>query len=540
MIKLTYAVYGMETEADETRLCEALKAQYPTLNVSASYPCATLTVMREGEDSTDFDEELHGFCQGLGYSLRIPAISAQSFTPRPAKTQKSNGVPTSIFVATVCAVLVFAIMFTFTFTSGYYNGKIRDLLLDRDDIIISGTVGDSDSDYTELELLRKLFAAYSVHDLNDEEIMTNILKAYVASTGDVYAAYYTAEELEQLFQDSAGEMVGIGVSVVNTLVPISGVSYNLLTVITAYEGSPADEAGILPGDILYSLVNDEGETVYVDAVGQTQAINMIRGLEGSEVTLTVLRPTGSESYEQFSFTMERRAIETHSVEYHVSHADSKIGIVKISEFDLTTPTQFQAAMDALIARGCDKFIFDLRNNGGGDLQSIKAVLSTMLQIGDPIIYTVDKAGNEEVDVVEEMNFSDEYASCNISAEDIGKYRGYDMVVLTNKYTASAAELFTAALRDYDIATQVGVTTFGKGCMQSILDLSYFGVKGGLRLTTAWYLPPCKESYHDIGIVPEGGEVELDGSLIEKYGNVYLIPDEEDNQLAAAIEAVLAK
>ena len=158
-----------------------------------------------------------------------------------------------------------------------------------------------------------------------------------------------------------------------------------------------------------------------------------------------------------------------------------------------------------------------------------------------MIYTVDKEGNEEVDVVKVVKYSGYFESCSVTAEDIGKYRGYDMVVLTNEYTASAAELFTANLRDYDIATQVGVTTFGKGCMQTILDLSYFGVEGGLRLTTAWYLPPCKETYHDIGIVPDPeNEIPFDQTLLEKYSNVYLIPEDEDNQLAAAIDLLLGK
>jgi carboxyl-terminal processing protease len=129
-----------------------------------------------------------------------------------------------------------------------------------------------------------------------------------------------------------------------------------------------------------------------------------------------------------------------------------------------------------------------------------------------------------------------YASCNVSKKDIGKYRGYEFAVLTNEYTASAAELFTSNLRDYKLATLVGVTTFGKGCMQSMYNLSYWGVEGALKLTTAWYLPPSGENYHDIGIKPDI-EVMLDESLIEEYGNVYLIPDDKDPQLMAAVDAL---
>ena len=540
MIKLTYAIYGMNSDADQARLEEALAAKYPTMRISVSYPCATLSVTREGEGSNEFDEELHAFCEKQGFSLQIPAVSTRHVTVRePRKKKEHGGIPVAVFIASLCAVLVLSILLTYTAAAAMFGEKLRDLYLSGNGPLISGTVDDGS--YDDLDVLREIFAAYSVHELNDEEMVTAVLKSYVAATGDVYAAYYTQEELDELYADDSGEMVGIGVSVVNTQVPINGVNYNLLTVITTYKNSPAIEAGIQPGEIIYSLIDDQGETVYVDAVGQTQAINMIRGLEGSEVTLTVLRPEGKDSYTPIELTMTRRAIEMHSVEYRVCHADDKIGIVEISEFDMTTPTQFCEAMDALIEQGCDKFIFDLRYNGGGDLQSIEAVLITMLQAGDPMIYTVDKAGTEEVDVVKEVEYQGYFASCSVKENQIGMYRGYDMIVLTNEYTASAAELFTANLRDYNVATQMGVTTFGKGCMQTILDLSYFGVEGGLRLTTAWYLPPCKESYHDIGISPaEENQVALDEALIEKYNNVYLIPDEEDNQLIAAIEKLLEK
>ena len=539
-MKLTYAIYGLNSEADETRLIETIKLAYPSLDVSASYLCATMTIRMENEGEQSFDEQLKALCATAGFDLQLPPTKSQEPNIKKKKPKSGKGtVPVAVFVASLCAVLVLSVLLTYTFTTGMFNSKLRELYLSGNGTLISGSV--EKDEYQELDLIRELFDAYSVYDLDDEEMMTSILKSYVAATGDIYAVYYTAEELEELFTDDSGEMVGIGVSVVNTLVPVNGVEYNLLTVITTYKDSPAAEAGIQPGDIIYSLIDQNGETVYVDVVGQTQAINMIRGLEGSEVTLTILRPEGDETYTPMTLTMERRAIETLSVEYSISSADQTIGIVTISEFDMTTPTQFKQAMDDLIGQGCDKFVFDLRYNGGGDLQSIEAVLSTMLQAGDPMIYTVDKEGNEEVDVVKVVKYSGYFESCSVTAEDIGKYRGYDMVVLTNEYTASAAELFTANLRDYDIATQVGVTTFGKGCMQTILDLSYFGVEGGLRLTTAWYLPPCKETYHDIGIVPDPeNEIPFDQTLLEKYSNVYLIPEDEDNQLAAAIDLLLGK
>lgn len=542
MQKQIYAIYGLKSESDEQMLLEELAPAFPDYKFAVSFLCATLTVTAEQVLLENEEQQIAAICEARGFSLQMPA-TIQPVSDKEKNARRSpkegGGIPPAIFIAALCAVLVFSVLFTYTFAASSFNAKLRDFYLNHGSTIISGTVEDSTNE--ELDLLRSIFDLYSVHELDDEALKIAVLKAYVNATDDDYAVFYTGEELEALYTDDSGEMVGIGVSVVNTDVPINGVEYRLLTVISCYKGGSAYEAGIMPGDIIYSLLDENGDVVYVDAVGQTQAINMIRGIEGSEVTITILRPVDAESYEPITLTLPRRTVITHSVEGRVCYADPTIGIIKISEFDMTTPPQFKETMNELIKSGCNQFIFDLRYNGGGDLQSIEAVLSTMLQVGDPMIYTVDKDGNEEVDVVRVVEHTGRYEGCTVTPKDIGIYRGYDMVVLTNQYTASAAELFTANLRDYDIATQVGVKTFGKGCMQKILDLSYFGIDGGLRLTTAWYLPPCKESYHDIGIIPdEENLVEMDETLFETYHNVYLIPDEEDNQLTAAIQVLQSR
>jgi carboxyl-terminal processing protease len=195
-------------------------------------------------------------------------------------------------------------------------------------------------------------------------------------------------------------------------------------------------------------------------------------------------------------------------------SDPTIGILKISQFDLTTPEQFHTAMDDLIARGCRSFIFDVRYNPGGNLESIKAVLSTMLEEGDVLISTVYKNGVSDVEYVEEViQTRDGYEGCSVAKDDIGKYRGYSFAVLTNQYTASAAELFASDLRDHKLATLVGQTTYGKGCMQYNFDISYFGVEGALRMTVAWYQPAGGENYHDVGIPPDI-EVEMDVDVLK--------------------------
>lgn len=395
----------------------------------------------------------------------------------------------------------------------------------------------SDSAFPELDLIDYFFEQLSVLDLDRDKLVTAILKAYVEATGDIYAAYYTEEELKAMTADNQGELEGIGVSVVNNVVEHNGQKYNVLTIISVFNNSPALAGGLRVGDHVYAVFDGEGNPHTVDELGHDAAITHIRGAAGTKTRLVILRHGENGTFTAHEFEIERQKIMTESVTGRVSEQDPTIGIVKISQFDLTTPLQFKRVMDELIGKGCQKFVFDVRNNPGGDLASIEAVLSMFLNEGDVMIQTVYKDGMSEVDKVGVVTHTDpSYSSCDVTREDIGKYRNYRFAVLTNEYTASAAELFTSNLRDYELATLVGNTTYGKGCMQSTYNLAYWGVSGGLKLTTAWYLPPSGENYHEIGIVPHI-EVNMDKSLIEQYGNIYLIPDSEDPQLIAAIQAL---
>ena len=243
--------------------------------------------------------------------------------------------------------------------------------------------------------------------------------------------------------------------------------------------------------------------------------------------------------------VQRAKVKTVSVTAKTSIRDAKVGIVSISQFDLTTPTQFKECMDSLIESGCDKFVFDLRNNPGGDLASVVAVLSTLLKEGDVVLSTKDSSGDTEITKVKPLNYSlsSGYSSCSVSKSDIGKYRGYKMAVLVDGNSASAAELFTSALRDHELAQIVGVKTYGKGSMQSIIDLSYYNeigkdpiYFGALKLTTKLYFPPCGIGYDgNIGIEPNY-PVELEGIAAETH--FYKLTEDIDNQLQKAVSILI--
>ena len=289
---------------------------------------------------------------------------------------------------------------------------------------------------------------------------------------------------------------------------------------------------MLPGDKITYIGIGEDRIAVAD-VGFTIALDMLRGVEGSIAEFTVERD-GKE----IEFAIERKKVTMVSVSHHVYVREGeKIGIVEISEFDLTTPLAFEAAIEELLDEGCKYFVFDVRNNPGGDLASITAVLSYFLNEDDIVIRVSDRNGNMSQSSIKPQTYVGNYAGCSIIKSKIGQYKGLNCAVLTNENTASAAELFSAVLKDYDISFTVGTTTFGKGTMQTTFLLANRGYKGALKLTTKYYYPPFSDSYEGKGIEPNVC-VEISEELKDK--SLYLLTDEEDNQLNSAINELKSR
>ena len=293
-------------------------------------------------------------------------------------------------------------------------------------------------------------------------------------------------------------MAGIGVNV------IYNTEYRLIEILSVSAGSPAEKAGVMPGDLVVT-VGEEKESVA--ELGYQPSINKLRGVIGTKAVFSVLR--GENYSETVDFEIVRDKIVEQTVMNHVYGPDNSIGVIKISGFDAKTPVQFVESVETLQKQGCDKLIIDLRYNPGGELSSIVTTLDYILPEG-PVIRIFDADGKEV------KAYYSEPSELNMP-----------MAVVVNGSTASAAELFTSAVRDYNKATIVGETTFGKGCMQTTVPLSD---NSAVSITYRMYSPPFSENYHGVGIVPDV-EVVLDENLMFK--NVYKITDEEDNQLAAA-------
>ncbi len=349
-----------------------------------------------------------------------------------------------------------------------------------------------------------LYRTLYIGDLDDDKLIDGAIAGYVAGTGDDYAAYYNSEAFEDFMSDMEGEVAGIGVNV------IYNTDYKAIEVLNVVPDSPALKAGVEPGDlIVYVGTGEEKEAVSV--IGYYPAINELRGEVGSHALFTVFR--GEDYSEEIEFDIVREVVEEISVMPRVYALDEKVGVIKITGFDANTPVQFVDAVEDLKNQGCDRLVIDLRYNPGGELMSIVTILDYILPEG-PIVRIFDADGNEV------KSYSSEAGELDMP-----------MSVLVNGSTASAAELFTSAVKDYNKATIVGTTTYGKGCMQSTIPLS-FG--GACSVTYRMYNPPFSDNYHGVGIFPDV-EIELDEALEGK--NIYKITDEEDNQLEAAVKAL---
>ncbi len=467
----------------------------------------------------------------------------KSYTYVGDKPKKTHKIPLALAVSLVAIALVTGMLLSFASCAFYTNFGPSNIGGNQDDSVAlpsEEATAELPEYIKDLAKLDAVFKNYSYDGIDEEAMASMVLKAYVAATGDPYASYMTGEEYEQYMKDMEGEFVGIGISITETLVEISGFEYKAYEIISVYADSPALENGVKVGDYILYVGKGENKTL-IDTLGFEKAFASMLGEEGTYAEFVVFRrDSKSESdFVQIEFSIPRRKIITESVRYRVSETNSKVGIIHIMSFDITTAEQFTIAVDSLKKNGCEYFVFDLRYCPGGALLSIEKVLSFFLDKGDLIIGVEYNDGTKSADYVGVVDYAkwygEDYRPYNVEAKDIGKYKGLKSVVLVNKQTASAAELFTATFRDYGLAQIVGETTYGKGCMQNTYLLDEYGLDGALKLTMAMYFSKSHHIYHNIGIIPDC-EVELSDEAYEY--NFYLLPESLDNQLQKAIEVLL--
>ena len=562
MKQVTYKINGMVIDTmlpAITASCESLPGVKNVRVTVVGTDTANLSLISGENDLSAMEQDLSRIMTAKGLELCLPALSvddvakereaapgfaAESIltggspeqnarhyvTAPPPKEGKKISLTAAI--STVITSVILAVLLTFSLTTAYMKNDIPN-------IVQPGQGSEEEDLFAELDVIDRLFrSATMMEELDDHAIIASVLKGYVAATGDLYAEYFTAEEFKEQTSSQNGEMCGIGVSVVNATIEISGIPYQVITVANVFPDSPAEAAGVLPGDHIVFVGTGDDKTL-VNDIGYTEALNRMKGEVGSECAFTVYRRAAGAAetapYEEVEIKAIRQKLTTRSVIGHVHAEDKTVGIIKMLSFDNTTLAQFTETIEALKAEGCQYFVFDLRNNPGGLLTSVEDLLILFLQEGDTVISTKDSSGRETVTKIG-VNSSGVVTcgSGTLTKSDIGKYRDLKFSLIVNEYSASAAELFTANMRDYELGKIVGVKTYGKGSMQTTFSLARYGYDGALKLTTAHYFPPCGEGYDGIGITPHV-VVELSEEA-RKY-NINLLPDGLDNQLAEAIKTM---
>ncbi len=456
--------------------------------------------------------------------------------PSPKKGAFAWSVRQIVFLT--CLLLVTAILLTYTLTAAAWRRAYTEKLLEQQEII-NGLRGSASSAAENLQLLDAILDAYSYYaDTMDRETMLEAaFKAYVAASGDRYAQYYTEEEYQEIMRSNNAELYGVGIGVISKTFLVEGEDSERLGyyIYDIYDGSSAATAGIRIGDWVYAVQVD-GVTKTVSELGYSAAAAAIRGEENTTVTVGIYRPNdnGGEFFER---QLTRRYFETKSVHFDVLESDSKVGIVKITSFDLKTPSQFKNAVNELLRQGVQRFVFDVRDNPGGDLRSIKAVMSYFLKEGDLILESINRKGEVVTSYrAEAISYEGDYADCSVAQEELGMYADLNMAVLCNESTASAAEVFTATMQDYGLAPIVGAKTFGKGIMQSTKRIPFGDMVGYIKLTTYAYQTKRGESYHDKGILPD---CKVDLNEEAKKQPLLLLPQSMDAQLNTAAQLLLA-
>lgn len=341
--------------------------------------------------------------------------------------------------------------------------------------------------------IEELINAYYLDEIDEQKVEDTMYTGMVAGLEDPYSVYYSKEELESMEESISGAYSGIGATLAQD--PDTGE----LSVVSCFDGTPAQEAGLQPGDVITGW---NGKSV--EGMELSELVSKIKTDPEEQLTLEIERDG-----ETLEVELTRREVQIPTVEYEM--LDNQIGYIRLVEFDEVTADQFKEALEDLETQNMEKLIIDVRNNPGGVLQVVCDMLDQLLPEG-LIVYTEDKNGNrKEYTSDEEHQFTKPLA------------------VLANENSASASEIFAGAIQDYGIGTIVGTTTFGKGIVQRTF---YLSDGTGVKLTVAKYYTPKGHDIHKKGITPDV-EIELD----EELKNQSSISHEEDNQLQKAIEVL---
>ncbi len=357
----------------------------------------------------------------------------------------------------------------------------------------NGVLSDT-SHVQKIEYLEKLIDQEYLGEVDNDEMAEGVYAGLVYGLGDVYSRYYTADEYAQETASTDGAYAGIGVSIQKN--KNGGVQ-----IAECYEGGPGADAGLQTGDVI-TAINDTDVT----DMELSDVVSLIRENKDKTIVLTVLRENEDSSRE---ISVDVTDVELPSVSGEM--LDESTGYIQITQFTGVTPQQYKDTFAELKDKGMERLVIDLRNNPGGLLTSVCDILREILPEG-LIVYTEDKDGNREEETCDGKN------KLNMP-----------LAVLVNENSASASEIFAGAVQDHGVGTIVGTTTYGKGVVQELRQLSD---GSAVKLTVSNYYTPNGNSINKVGIKPDV-EVKLASVLLNKDE----ITHEEDNQLQEALNVI---
>ena len=371
----------------------------------------------------------------------------------------------AVVVILGCIIGVASASLTYYFTLNRQNKKFVVSTYEVDDeekTTASGAISDiSDTLATFAEIIDSQY----IGEINKKQLMDETVKGFVNGLGDQFSEYMTSEEWEEYQEDVLGNYEGVGIVMIaddNGYVLVSDV----------IKDSPAERAGIRQGDYIIGV---NGESIYQE--DSAEVSSKVKGEGGTEVTLNILR---NES-ETLEFKLTRETIRMYHVDGEMLEGD--IGYAAFSTFDSGCAAEFEKVVDELVSQGAKKLIIDLRYNTGGAVDEALKILDLFLEKGEIELITQSANG----------------LRITTSSPTDKKYNFDNVVILINKYTASASEILTGALVDNGIAKTIGEKSFGKGIMQSVFKLLDGSV---LKLTTQEYNTPNGTKINGVGITPD--------------------------------------
>ena len=297
------------------------------------------------------------------------------------------------------------------------------------------------------------------YEVSQEEVLNGLYDGFFNVLDD-YSVYYSPKEYQAMLETTAGEFSGIGVQIID--------SNGQIVVVTPLAGSPALEAGIKAGDIIKYVDGYD-----IKGLTTSQASLLIRGKEGTTVKIGIMREN-----ENLEFDLVRRTIVTSTVEGSIM--DNNIGYLKVTDFSDNTVELVKKELVKFDENNVKKIVIDMRNNGGGTLNSAVDMLNLFVTEG-PVVYVEYATGKEDI------------------YESELKEQKYEIAVLINEGSASATEIFAGAVKYKDEGVIVGTKSFGKGVVQTLYPLVD---KSGVKFTTAEYFSVDKTPVHKIGITPD--------------------------------------